>query len=359
LQLFADEYQIYNSSVLKLNEMKHHIFLIAITLLITGCANLDYAKNLKPEELLYQTEVANSGGEKTHSQEEIVNLYMKVGADKEGYVGSYASEQRKMWDTKYPILVHDDKALDKLMGFNYRTRLGQALIFAADIEPQTSGFLKDSKGKPISVSGRFEPDANAAMTQGLTSGVVVGATSGVMAVNSINSQLAPSGWKLTNAGANSVAGAQMAQGLVAGLIAGAIHASMAETAMKEILTAKNFGERMTATTTTAAHMLPGLRALGPDGLIKSAKPVVVAPGVVKSYYMSAGEKAIDYKTTFHLFTVVSTYRGKPFEDDFPNTGGWDSIISNMASIRLNADEINDAEKSFIGIKREAINRKLF
>jgi hypothetical protein len=339
--------------------MKLRIFLLALTLLLTGCANLDYAKNLKPEELLYQTDVAISDKTKNLSQEDLINLYMKVGSDKEGYVGSYDSEQRRAWDTQYPILAHDEKALDKLTGFRYRTRLGQALIFAADIDQQTSGFLKDSKGKSISVSGRFEPDANAAMTQGLASGVVVGATSGVMAVNSINSQLAPSGWKLTNAGANSVAGAQMAQGLVAGLIAGAIHASMAETAMKDILSAKNFGERMTATTTTAAHMLPGFRALGPDGLMKSAKSVVVAPGVVKNYYMSSGEKTIDYKTEFYLFTVVSTFRGKAIEDAYPNTEGWDSIISNMAIIRLNADERNDAAKAFYGIKREAVNRRLF
>ena len=342
-----------------MTEMKFRIVLVAFTLLITGCANIDYVKNLKPEELLYQTDVAISDNAKKYSQEELINLYMKVGGDKEGYVGSYASEQRKNWDVQYPILAHDDKALDKLTGFRYRTRLGQALIFAADIEPLTSGFLKDSKGKPISVSGRFEPDANAAMTQGLTSGVVVGATSGVMAVNSINSQLAPSGWKLTNAGANSVAGAQMAQGLVAGVIAGAIHATMAETAMKEIISAKNFGERMTATTTTAAHMLPGLKALGPDGLIKSAKPVVVAPGIVKSYYLSAGEKTIDYKSELYLLTVVSTYRGKAFEDAYPNTEGWDSLISNMAFIRLNADERNDAAKAFAGIKREVANRNLF
>ena len=114
-----------------------------------------------------------------------------------------------------------------------------------------------------------------------------------------------------------------------------------------------------STTTTAAHMLPGLKALGPDGLIKSAKPVVVAPGIVKSYYLSAGEKTIDYKSEFYLLTVVSTYRGKAFEDAYPNTEGWDSLISNMAFIRLNADERNDAAKAFAGIKREVANRNLF
>lgn len=340
-------------------KMKLQVIISSLVLALTGCANLDYAKNLKPEELLYQTEQLKVEARKLASQDELQNLYLNLGSDKEGFVGSYKSETRKEWDNKYPIVAHDEKALSKLTGSNYRMRLGQALVFAADVDPQTSGYLKDSKGSPVSVSGRFEPDATSAMTQGMASGVVAGATSGAMAVNSINSQLAPSGWKLSSTGANSVAGAQMAQGLLAGVIAGALHASMADTAMKEIIAAKNFGERIGATTLIAAHLLPSISPLGPDGLTRSAKPVVVEPGIVKNYFMSAGKKSIDYKTDFYIFTVVSTYRGKTLEDSYVNTEGWDSIITNMVSIRLNLDEITDPAKSFQGIKREVTSRKIF
>ena len=323
--------------------MKLRLFLLAFTLLVTGCANLEYAKNLKPEELLYQTDTLISEKSKTLSQSELVSLYLNLGSDKAGYVGSHASEQRSKWDIQYPIVPHDNNALDKISGFtfslDYRTRIGQALIFSADLDPLTSGFLKDLKGRPISVSGRFALDANVAMTQGLTTGVVVGATTGV--------------------GINSAASAQMAQGLIIGVVAGLVHTRQAETAIQGILASKNFGERITATTVPAAYLLPRMDLLGPDGLSKSAKPVVIAPGVTKNYFIAFGEKTIDYRTDLYLITVVSTYRGKALKESYPNTDGWDSIISNMAVIRLNADERDDLEKRFKAIKKEAVTRNLF
>ena len=335
------------------------LILIAIALfMLSGCANLDYAKNLKTEELLYDSNNFNnitSVVKKIASAEE----YKNIGSEKFGYIGIDNSESRKELELTFPVMPHDKQSLDEISdSHNHRMRLGQALVFSADIDRRTSGFLKDSNGKPISISGRFETDANSAITQGLASGVVVGAVSGVMAVNSMNNQLAPSGLKLSNAGANAVGGGQMAQGLIAGLIAGGIHAHVAEQSLKEILVAKNFGEMMQGTTLTAAHLLPNLGALGPDGLVRSSVPVVMGPGIVKRYFLKLISKTIDYKNEFSLITVVGSYRGKKYQESYPNTLGWEYHISNLSLLYLNSDEISDAEKSFIGIRREVRAKNL-
>jgi len=330
------------------------ILSLSMIILLVGCANLDFAKNLKSEDLLYDS-YALSRAVGSNSYEN----WRKIGNDKIGFVGIDASDETLKIDELFPIKAHTDSDLERIHSHNHRMRLGQALVFTADIDPRTSGFLKDSKNRPLSISGRFEPDANSAIAQGVTSGVVIGATSGVMAVNSINNQVASAGLKLSDAGSNAVMGGQMAQGLIAGLIAGGIHASMAESALNGIISGKNFGERMEATTLTAAHLLPNLAALGPDGLVRSSSPVVIAPGVVKRYFLRFGQKTLDYKNEYYLITAVGMFRGKEYENKYPNTLGWSYSISNMALIYLNPDDVSDPEKSFRAIKRETAGKNIF
>lgn len=326
------------------------ILFFPLVLVFTGCANLDYTKNLKQDELIYST--SNQGAISKIN----INLpieYQKIGAEKTGYVGEDLTEDRKQLDINFPIVPHDKASLDAISdSHNHRMRIGQALVFSADTNQRTSGFLKDKDNKPLSISGRFTPNPDAAILQGLTSGVAIGAASGVMTVNSINSQLSSSGLKLSQTGTNAVAGGQMAQGLVAGLLAGGIHAAMAETAIKEIVSAKTFGEMVQGTTLVAAHLLPNLAALGPDGLVGTSAPIVLAPGIVKRYFLKFNQKTLDYKNQYTLITAIGTYRGRSYEEKYPYTSGWDYYISNMALFYLNADESNDPEKSFIGIRRE-------
>lgn len=332
--------------------MNKHAFFILIFLALSGCASLDYAKNLKPDELLYDDSLS-------FSSSLIAADYKSFGSDRRGFVGTDISEESSKIDDFFPIKVHTDSDLERIHSHNHRMRLGQALVFTADIDPRTSGFLKDTKNRPLSISGRFEPNANSAIAQGATSGVVIGATSGVMAVNSMNNQVASSGLKLSDAGSNAVMGGQMAQGLIAGFVAGGIHASMAESALNGIIAGKNFGERMEATTLTAAHLLPNLAALGPDGLVRSAAPVVIAPGVVKRYFLRFGQKTLNYKNEYYLITAVGVFRGKNYENKYPNTLGWSYSISNMALIYLSPDEVSDPEKSFRAVKRETAGQNIF
>ncbi|WP_158270671.1 hypothetical protein [Limnohabitans sp. Bal53] len=321
---------------------------LVITLFMSGCASLDYANNLKTDELLYDNRSSFA-----------VTDYKSVGSDRHGFVGIDTSDESAKIDQLFPVKFPTDSDLEKLHNHNHRMRLGQALVFTADIDPRTSGFLKDSKNRPLSISGRFEPNANSAITQGVASGVMIGATSGVMAINSINNQVASAGLKLSDVGNNAVMGGQMAQGLIAGLIAGGIHASMAESAVNGIISGKNFGERMEATTLTAAHLLPNLAALGPDGLIRSSAPVVIAPGIIKRYFLRFGQKTLDYKNEYYLITAIGVFRGKEYENNYPNTLGWSYSISNMSLLYLSPDDVSDPEKSFRAIKRETAGKKMF
>lgn len=326
--------------------------LLSCVILFSGCASLDYAKNLKSDELLYDADSHPPGVS-------VVVDYKSIGSNRQGFVGTDVSEESLKIDELFPIKAHTDSDLERIHSHNHRMRLGQALVFTADIDPRTSGFLKDTKNRALSISGRFEPNANSAIAQGVTSGVVIGATSGVMAVNSINNQVASAGLKLSDAGSNAVMGGQMAQGLIAGLIAGGIHVSMAESALNGIISGKNFGERMEATTLTAAHLLPNLAALGPDGLVRSSAPVVIAPGVIKRYFLRFGQKTLDYKNEYYLITAVGAFRGKEYENKYPNTLGWSYSISNMALIYLSPDDVSDPEKSFRAIKRETAGKNIF
>lgn len=331
---------------------KYSVILLILSTL-SGCANLDWANNLKPDELIYDN--------RSSSASPVTAIdYKSYGSDQIGFVGINASEESLKADELFPIKPHTESDIERIHTHNHRWRLGQVLVFTADIDPRTSGFLKDAKNKPLSISGRFEPNANSAMAQGVTSGVVSGATLGVMTVNSINHQVASAGLKLSDAGSNAVMGGQMALGLIGGLIAGGIHASMAESALNGIIAGKNFGERMDVTTTTAAHLLPNLNSLGPYGwLVKNSAPVVIAPGVIKRYFMKLGQKTLDYKNECYIITAVGVFRGKEYENKYPNTLGWSYSISNMALIYLSSDDISNPEKLFRAIKRETSGKNIF
>lgn len=114
------------------------IFFVFPIFFLVGCANLDYAKNLSPDELLFDSKsISKNKSDKFD--------YKSIGSDRLGFVGIDSSEENKKLDEQYPIQAPDPQNLDALHSHNHRMRLGQALVFIADIDPRTSGFLKDSK----------------------------------------------------------------------------------------------------------------------------------------------------------------------------------------------------------------------
>ena len=320
---------------------------------LSGCASMEYVSRVKPGDWLYGKEHHPASGERL-SGAGIEQAALRIGADKTGFIPPDRTDERLAFEREFPAVAATDEAFERLATHGHSTRAAQVIFFAADIDDRTSGFLKDPRGNPLSVTGRFSVDGSSAISQGVVMGGASGLASGAMAISSINNQVASQGLKLSPAGRNAVMGGNMASGLFAGFIAGAIHAGQAESAFNGFLESHSFGERMEHSTLTAAHVLGGASPLGVAGEWSTgSKPVLVTPGVAKRVFLAAAEqKEINLRQRLFLISTVAVYRGGAYESQYPNTSGWEYRITNLNTLIAPAGFFSaDAEARYLALKR--------
>jgi hypothetical protein len=270
-----------------------------------------------------------------YQKENIANL---VGKGLSGHIPPDTSNKRQTFEKEFPIQTPDQRALNTLKSHNHNIRVGQALALGSDFDPRTAGALKDKQNQSKSVTGRVTYRTNDALSQGAMTGVTTGAAMGTMAISSINNTVDDVGLQLTSHGETVVMIDQMIQGVVTGLIAGGIHASLANNATIEIIQARNFGERVDATTLTAAHAM-GVDAapVGPNGIRNTRMPAInITDGVVKRIFASGGIQPTEQNgsTRWVFITAVGTYRGEKYENLHPYSSGWEYRITNLNEIYL-------------------------
>ncbi|OMH31734.1 hypothetical protein BGP75_16560 [Motiliproteus sp. MSK22-1] len=273
--------------------------------------------------------------------EEIASI---VGSDKTGFIPLDRSPDRITFEAEYPIVEANARALDALVSHNHNIRIGQAIALGADFSPRTAGFLKDSSGKPLSITGKVSYRTEEAVSQGISLGATTGVAMGVASVGAINQQASQVGMQLTPSGTTQVMTTQIITNVASGFIAGAIHASMANTAMKGISQANNFGERVEETTLTAAHVMGGSGPIGPYGNLSTRMPpTYITNGVVKRILATYNTKNSEVNGSVRMvfITTVGTYRGDKYEKKYPYSSGWEYRITNLNQTLLPFGSISE------------------
>ncbi len=328
--------------------------LIAPLLLLSGCASVEYVKNINPKDMLYETTYNRSQAVGTSmltsSAKEL--LALTVGADLSNFIAPDRSTDRLAFEKEFPIEIPSNSASEVIASPFYDRRVAQALALGADIDSRTSGFLKDGKGYPISLTGKLVLDSSSSISSGALTGASSGMAQGAMAVSSINNQISSAGLRLSSGGANNVMGANIATGMLGGMIAGAIAAYSAEQAVKGITTEKDFGSRMGHTMIGPGSELFGVIAtLGPAAEPKSA-PVDVVPGVIKRVYYAFDPTKREFNGTVRMaiFSAVGVYRGEKYATQFPYTEGWEYRITNLNQTYIQATALESPESTYKALK---------
>ena len=331
-----------------------YIKLLALTVAVlsSGCANNQYLNELKQNDFLYQikqdaaTELLIS--EATKSE----NLVRKLGKNKSGYVQPDNSEERLLFENKFPMVKPAESDYASLTGTYHELRSGQVVLLSVDLDKRTSGYLKETNGTPISISGRFQIDESKLMSGSLMTGAIAGVAIGATNISLTNSNLSNSGLKLTPAGQNNLMLSGVATGLIGGLFVGMITSAQMNSALDGIINSSSFGERMV--NSTFVLEMPHARPLRPDGRIDKVR---ITEGIVKKVLTYSGPLEADYRQRCYLISIIAVYRGKLYADKYANTQGWEYIITNINMIRAPRGSA-DPEANFRGIKKALIEQNI-
>jgi hypothetical protein len=310
------------------------VFIIALSLLLTACASSGPPKGYTGPALYPLDKKPIAQISSTTSQEAVA---LSVGTSKSGFIPPDRSQKRLAFEKDYPITKPSKAALGELTSHYHNLRMGQAIAIGADFDSRTAGILKDSNGAPLSVTGKVSYRTDEAVSQGVSLGITTGAAMGLTSVAAINQQAATVGMELTTSGTAQVMTAQVVQGVITGLIAGGIHSSMANTAMEEISRAKNFGERVEATTSVAAHVMPSSSPIGPYGQRNTrTPPIYITDSVVKRLLVAVDDENLEFNGSSKvvLITTVGTYRGEKYKKKYPNSSGWEYRVTNLNKVTL-------------------------
>jgi hypothetical protein len=331
------------------------IFLIVlgssfINLILLGCADTNFAKNLQPNDLLFDNTYSIQSGS-------LQQIEIDLGADKTGFINPDRSSDRTAFEKKYPVQSAKENDYASLTSLDHKIKVGQVLLLSADLDSRTSGSLKNANGDYISISGRFEVNSNETISERALSSGLAGAAVGLTNISSINSQLSRAGLQLSTRGQTAAISASASTGLLSGLIYGAVASQQIQSAINGIVRATNFGERMKYATSSPEmpHSLP----LSHNAVWNTEKPIKIADGIVKRIFAYTGELDHTYKKNLFLISVVAVYRGDKYAGDFPSTLGWEYRITNINSIKLGPgvfkpSAFEDAEAYFRAVKTELV-----
>ena len=213
------------------------LYLTVLLGILTGCANMEYVKDMRPEDMLYEAEYKGGSAFGGISSIEKEELALTIGADKSGFISPDRSVARINFEKDYPIQNPEPNALQVITELDHGLRAGQANAFGVDIDDRTSGYLKDAKGNPMSVTGKISVRASDIAAES----ALMGGTSGIGAGLATVNQAAQSGTQLSSASQGAAMVSGFATGLAGGLIAGLITSGQAESAINGFIQSNNFG----------------------------------------------------------------------------------------------------------------------
>jgi len=261
-----------------------------------------------------------------------------LGKDKPGYIEPDMSAERKAFEKAFPI--KDDGEDLKLTGWD-ALRATQSLTIGMDLDPRTAGCIKDDDGKPLSLMGK-NPDTLGwnvnAIAQSTTVGAGVGAVSGFVAAQGAAQAVNASGIAGARVTPGMQAGAvagSMVQGAALGFVAGLIGNAIDAHAVKGILEAKNYAERMDSAGIRVAKaglfadagLHTWIRPNGEPNMLK-LEGTKIAPGVYKVQYLQFVPSPTHPSKAIPVLITASATRRPTLEDKHSDTNGWDIQVTN-------------------------------
>lgn len=312
--------------------IKIEVLVLVVVFFLSGCASTrEFTKNINESEYIL-TEDKNVtlalGPENLDAYSDV------IGSDKSGYISPDRSKERIDFRKDYPIATPNSKDYDEISGHFYNVKVGRVLMLAADIDSRTSGFIKDGRGNPLSVSNLMTIESTAIATGALVSG----GNQAIVSTINPNLMINPT---------QSI-GANIGAGLVAGLLVGIVGHVLDQAAVADVVARDSFGRRMEVI--RGFGNLPIPWRMDKFGLMSSAAHMKIAPGMVKSVYMVSGKKNLQFKTQTFLISTVGLFRGERYKSSYPSTLGWEFIITNINMIEINAEL--SGEERYNEMKRE-------
>ena len=326
------------------------LFLIFLIPFLIACTSTEYRKNLQANDYLFEPKYSIKNSSTADSDYE--GIALSVGKDKTGFIAPDRTASRLLFEEKYPIKNATEKDLSNLTSSFHQIKVGQVLVLSADLDERTSGFLKNEKNEPISLSGRFEVNSDQMISQGAIAGATSGVVSSSLSVVTTNSQLAKSGLQLSSSGQNSLMISGLVGGLVVGSVVGAIDANNKTKALNGIINSTTFGERI-----SFAHNVLHSESAGPishDGFggspFNNVEPVKINNGIVKRVFIYKGKLNNTYQRDLFIISTVATYRGEHYANEHPNSLGWEYRITNLNLIKISSGIEDEYELRFRAIK---------
>jgi hypothetical protein len=266
-----------------------------------GCASTSYMQNISKSSFIDKLSV------KLPLDRTTEQLIAEVGKQRTGFVQPDTSPERILVEQAFPPIEFNAEALS-LLDRSYFDKVGQVIAWGIDLDSRTTGFLKH-QGAPLSVTGRFTFDSMAA----INSAAVQGATTTLISSVATGFQVTP--------GTSAVAGG-IGVGLIGGMIAGGITASAVESTIKGFVSAKTFVDRLPHASGLVAHQvhIPRMRATYMETIDSKA---------IKVMFARTAEKNIDYSSRIFFASTVGVYRGPNFAQKYPETNGWEFIVTNL------------------------------
>lgn len=213
-------------------------------------------------------------------------------------------------------------------------RLGQIIALMIDADPRVSAYVRDSALRIINASSEFRvrPSmvSNETMLAGAASGVVLGAGQ----ISSINAQVKPIGLQLSDTGRSNVMANNLVTGMAAGLIAGGIHGANAESTFKELISANSYEKRIEMTSLMSAHLLPTAWSLGRNWTFNSGFYSQYKPSIIKRNFIIQRGLTNELKQQYLIVGLLAMHRGSKYANAFPNTEGWEYMVSHVNPIEL-------------------------
>lgn len=297
---------------------------VLTALFLSGCATAEYVKNLEDSDYYYSISTSELG----------IDDVIKMESQKSGYI-PLDIESIKYKNSIYPPEPYDEGSLSKIIGANnHLRRLGQIIALMIDADPRVSAYVRDSALRIINASSEFRvrPSmvSNETMLAGAASGVVLGAGQ----ISSINAQVKPIGLQLSDTGRSNVMANNLVTGMAAGLIAGGIHGANAESTFKELISANSYEKRIEMTSLMSAHLLPTAWSLGRNWTFNSGFYSQYKPSIIKRNFIIQRGLTNELKQQYLIVGLLAMHRGSKYANAFPNTEGWEYMVSHVNPIEL-------------------------
>lgn len=270
----------------------------------------------------------------------------RVASLSTGHIPIELTAERLALQEKYPIQVPTDKDIASLQSNTHRSRLHSAILLIGDFDPRSAGFIGSEYVAPTSLSGLMAARSLSEMrSKRLSRGAEINEKPlQDMRANLADAAMSQAQSYISNPAASPVPNASVGANLVGGIIAGYLIGAMVtreyQSTFDDMVKSYSFGDVMQRRSLSTVNKAINLQL---NGALHIHVPTLeVFPQVYRYYF------AVDPDSTNRVpvISVHAFFRGSTYLRDYPQTLGWEFVISNLNYIDLPMSAINKREAFF-------------